>query len=92
MCKTAIELSCSFLGGPAGNLALTLGARGGVYIGGGIAPRLLPEILSSSFRTRFDSMGRFAAYLGALPTLVIDSAVPAALLGASCTLDASCAA
>ena len=87
LCRTAIALFCSLLGNVAGNLALTLGARGGVYIGGGIAPRLLPELLGSSFRNRFEGKGRFADYLSAIPTWVIDSSVPAALLGASHALD-----
>jgi glucokinase len=59
-CTTALELFCSFLGGVAGNLALTLGARGGVYIGGGIAPRIVGEIERSMFRARFEAKGRFA--------------------------------
>jgi glucokinase len=83
----ALDLFCSFLGSVAGNLALTLGARGGVYIGGGIAPRLIAEIERSSFRTRFEAKGRFRDYLRGIPTLVIDAAVSPALLGAARALD-----
>ncbi|MEJ6007485.1 glucokinase [Paucibacter sp. AS339] len=83
----AIGLFCSFLGSVAGNLALTLGARGGVYIGGGVAPRLLKELRQSNFRARFEGKGRFADYLAAIPCFVIDAAVSPALDGASRALD-----
>jgi len=87
LCRTAIDLFCRFLGGVAGNLALTLGARGGVYVGGGIVPRLLPELMASRFRERFEGKGRFKDYLAAIPTFVIDAAVSPALIGASRALD-----
>jgi glucokinase len=86
-CTTALELFCSFLGGVAGNLALTLGARGGVYIGGGIAPRIVGEIERSMFRARFEAKGRFADYLAGIPTFVIDAQMSPALLGAAKALD-----
>jgi glucokinase len=86
-CVTALQLFCSFLGSVAGNLALTLGALGGVYIGGGIAPRLLTELQNSSFRERFESKGRFRAYLSAIPTLVIDASTSPALMGAARALN-----
>ena len=87
-CRTAVELFCNLLGSVAGNLALTLGARGGVYIGGGIAPRLLAEIERSRFRERFEGKGRFKDYLAGIPTWVIDAAVSPAFVGASRALDA----
>jgi glucokinase len=86
-CRTAIDLFCRFLGSVAGNLALTLGARGGVYIGGGIAPRLLPEIRASRFRERFEDKGNFRSYLEPIPTYVIDPVNSPALIGASRALD-----
>lgn len=86
-CRMALGLFCSFLGGAAGNLALTLGARGGVYIGGGIAPRILTEIERSTFRERFEGKGRFSEYLSGIPTAVIDATVPPALRGAAFALD-----
>lgn len=86
-CARALQLFCAFLGSVAGNLALTLGAQGGVYIGGGIAPRLLPELRGSAFRARFEAKGRFSAYLAPIPCLVIDSPVSPALLGAASALD-----
>ncbi|MDP3823753.1 MAG: glucokinase [Burkholderiales bacterium] len=86
-CAEAIELFCNFLGGVAGNLALTLGARGGVYIGGGLAPRLHGQIERSAFRERFTAKGRFREYLETIPTFVIDAQVSPALMGAASALD-----
>jgi glucokinase len=67
----------AFLGTVAGDLALTTGARGGVFIAGGIVPRLLDEIEKSEFRARFEAKGRYASYLGAIPTHVITDPLPA---------------
>ncbi|HUO66803.1 MAG TPA: glucokinase [Gammaproteobacteria bacterium] len=67
----------AFLGIVAGDLALTTGARGGVYIAGGIVPRLLDELAKSEFRARFEAKGRYASYLGAIPTYVITDPLPA---------------
>lgn len=84
----AVNLFCGFLGSVAGDLALTLGARGGVYIGGGIVPRLAPaRFAASTFRARFEAKGRFANYLQAIPVWVIDSPVSPALQGASQALN-----
>jgi glucokinase len=79
LCRAALEMFCAMLGEMAGNLALTLGARGGVYIAGGIVPRLGPTFLGSRFRERFESKGRFRAYLAAIPTFVITAKEPAFL-------------
>lgn len=86
-CRTALELFCGFLGSVAGKLALTLGARGGVYIGGGIVPRLGPAFAQSAFRARFEAKGRFGDYLAAIPTWLIVAPQPPALQGASRALD-----
>jgi len=84
----AVDLFCGFLGTVAGDLALTLGARGGVYIGGGIVPRLAPaRFAASPFRARFEAKGRFSNYLQAIPVWVIDSPVSPALQGASAALN-----
>ncbi len=80
--RAVIETFCAMLGTLAGNLALTLGARGGVYIGGGIIPRLGELFERSAFRARFEAKGRFAPYLAAIPTYVMLSPTPA-LLGAA---------
>ena len=61
--REALDLFCAFLGSFAGNIALTFGARGGVYIGGGISPRILNFMHQSDFRKRFKSKGRFRDYL-----------------------------
>jgi glucokinase len=75
----AVEIFCALLGTVAGNLALSLGARGGVYIAGGIVPRLGPLFDRSQFRTRFTAKGRMQAYLDPIPTYVITHKLPAFL-------------
>lgn len=80
-CAEALRIFAAALGAAAGNLALTLGARGGVYLGGGIAARLAGYLGTSAFRARFEAKGRFADYLAAIPTRVILHPQPA-LLGA----------
>jgi len=83
-CAEALDLFGAFLGDVAGDLALSLGARAGVYIGGGIVPRLGRDwIRASRFRQRFEAKGRMAGYLAAVPSYVIASQEPPALLGAS---------
>jgi glucokinase len=89
-CAAAIDLFFGFLGSVAGDLALTLGARGGVYIGGGIVPRLLAEIDRSPFRERFEAKGRFRDYLAGIPTSVINASIPPAFVGAARALDLDC--
>ena len=79
LCRAALAMFCAMLGTVAGNLALTLGARGGVYIAGGIVPRLGARFAESAFRERFERMGRFRDYLAAIPTWVMTAAVPAFL-------------
>lgn len=81
-CGATLARFCSMLGAVAGDIALTTGARGGVYIAGGIAPRILPFIQASPFRRRFERKGRFQDYMAAIPTKVILHK-HAALLGAA---------
>lgn len=78
-CREATEMFCAMLGTVAGNLALTLGARGGIYIAGGIVPKLGPVFDTSPFRARFEAKGRFRDYLAAIPTYVVTNPVPAFL-------------
>ncbi len=78
----AVAMLCGILGSVAGNLALTLGARGGVFVGGGIVPKLGHYFDSSPFRTHFESKGRFSKYVSEIPTYVISSKYPA-LIGAA---------
>jgi glucokinase len=79
LCRETTEIFCAMLGTVAGNLALTLGAKGGVYIGGGIVPRLGERFAVSPFRERFEAKGRFRDYLAAIPTFVVTHKLPAFL-------------
>ena len=88
LCAHTLDTFCALLGGFAGNVALTLGARGGVYIGGGIVPRLGERFFDSQFRERFEAKGRFRDYLEGIPTpLIIDTL--AALTGAALAIEQS---
>ena len=79
----ALAMFCALLGSVAGNLALTLGATGGVYLGGGIVPRLGAYFERSSFRARFEAKGRFAPWLATMPVQVIVAKDSPALSGAA---------
>ncbi len=70
-CSRTLDVFCALLGSFAGNVALLLGARRGVYVGGGIVPRLGERFFESEFRNRFEAKGRFNDYLRAIPTLLI---------------------
>jgi glucokinase len=76
-CREALTIFCSVLGTAAGNLVVTLGARGGLYIGGGIVPQLGEWFDRSPFRARFEHKGRFSSYVAAVPTVVILAENPA---------------
>ena len=86
VCVEATAMFCAMLGTVAGNLALTLGARGGVFIAGGIVPRLGP-LLSPIRRSAraLKSKGRFEPYLAAIPTYVVTHPL-AAFLGCAALL------
>lgn len=79
LCTETTDMFCAMLGTMAGNLALTLGARGGVYIGGGIVPKLGQTFVQSPFRQRFEAKGRLQSYLAAIPTYVVTHPLPAFL-------------
>ena len=85
-CILAVKYFTQFLGNVAANLALTLGSRGGVYIGGGIVPRLGASFDDALFRESFEDKGRYRGLLAAIPVWVITASTPA-LLGASHALD-----
>jgi glucokinase len=76
-CVEALEMFCAILGTVAGNLALTLGARGGVFIAGGIVPKLGPFFDRSAFRARFVEKGRLRPFLEPMPTAVVTHPFPA---------------
>ncbi len=77
LCGEAMDKMIAFLGCAAGNLALTIGAMGGVYIAGGIVNRLGEYFYKSRFRDEFLNKGRFADYLAPIPTFVIRHEFPA---------------
>ncbi len=84
-CIETLDVFCAMLGTAASNLAVTQGAMGGIYIGGGIVPRFGTWFDSSPFRKRFEDKGRFSEYLKAIPTYVI-TAEHATFVGASTIL------
>ena len=77
LCAEALDMFCAMLGTVAADLTLTLGARGGIYIAGGIIPKLGPAFASSPFRARFEDRGRYSDYLQDVPTWVITHDAPA---------------
>lgn len=85
-CEEAVDMFCALLGTLAGDVVLTMGALGGLYIGGGIVPALGELFLRSQFRARFEAKGRFSEYLAPVPIFVIHSELPA-LLGLACAFD-----
>lgn len=75
--RAVLDTFCAMLGAFAGNVALMIGARGGVYVAGGIVPRF-PEFLArSEFRPRFEAKGRFRQWLSAIPAYVVTRPNPA---------------
>ncbi len=84
-----LQQFCKILGSFAGNLALNLGTRGGVYIGGGIAPRFTNFIKQSDFRARFEAKGRFRDYVACIPTFIITEP-DHGLIGAMAYLNQNC--
>ncbi|MFI4998307.1 MAG: glucokinase [Reyranellales bacterium] len=77
--REALDVFCALLGAVAGNVALTFGARGGMFIGGGIVPRIVDYLIRTAFRERFEAKGRFRPYLAAIPVKVILRPNPAFL-------------
>jgi glucokinase len=83
ICDTALDVFASVLGAEAGNLALKVLSTGGVYLGGGIPPRILPVLKQDGFLEAFQYKGRFSGLLAHVPVHVILNP-KAALLGAAC--------
>jgi len=77
LARKTLAMFFAMLGTVASNLAVTTGARGGVYIAGGIVPRLVEQLGKSEFRQRFEAKGRYKQYLAAIPTFVITAQLPA---------------
>jgi glucokinase, proteobacterial type len=81
-----LERFCEILGSVAGDIALTTGARAGVYVAGGIAPRLADRLASGGFRRRFEDKGRLSDFMRDIPTYLIVHPY-AALVGAARLLE-----
>ncbi|WP_243708476.1 glucokinase [Actinomadura sp. GC306] len=82
VCREVLDMFCALLGSLAGNVALTLGARGGVYLGGGILPRIADVLRASAFRARFEGKAPVEDYVRGIPTALIVHPRPA-LAGAT---------
>lgn len=70
-CVEAIEMFCAAFGSMAGDLVLTHGAWDGVFLAGGLVPKLLDALQASSFRARFENKGRFSAQLAHVPSFAV---------------------
>lgn len=77
VCEECLDLMIGFLGHRAGNLALTLGTFGGIYIAGGIIKKLGEYFYTSRFRKEFLAKGRMRDYLSPMPTFVVQHPYPA---------------
>jgi len=71
VCEMALAVFCSVLGSVAGNLALAVLATGGVFVAGGIAPRVLPYLQKGVFREAFDRKGRLHTLVERIPAFVV---------------------
>ena len=69
VCEMALAIFCSVLGAVAGNLGLMVLATGGVFVAGGIAPRILPYLQRGGFREAFDRKGRLHTLVERMPAL-----------------------
>ncbi len=88
VCQQALNQFCKILGSFAGNLALTSGSLGGVYIAGGIVPRFIDYVNKSEFRSRFETKGRMSHLNKQTPTYIITESQPG-LIGAAAYLHQS---
>ncbi len=86
VCRKTLDAFCAFLGNFAGSVALIVGARSGVYIGGGIVPRLGDFFFQSRFREKFEAKGRLHPYVAQIPTALITDTL-AALSGAALAIE-----
>jgi len=85
ICVQALLMFCAIFGSFAGDAALMYGARGGVYLGGGILPRMIPFVKQSQFRARFMAKARLSTFVMPIPTYIITCTQPG-LLGAAVVL------
>jgi glucokinase len=82
ICEMALSIFCSVLGATAGNLGLMVLATGGVFVAGGIAPRILSYLQRGGFREAFDRKGRLRTLVERWPVFIVTNAEPG-LLGAA---------
>ena len=82
LANATLDRFCGILGSVAGDLALSFGARGGVFVSGGIAPRMAERLASGSFRARFEDKGRLTPYVQQIPTSLVLHPYPA-IVGAA---------
>ncbi|HOG47984.1 MAG TPA: glucokinase [Anaerolineae bacterium] len=86
-CARALDIFVSIMGAQAGNLALTYMATGGVYLGGGIPPKILPKLQDGAFLRAFRAKGRLSPVAAAIPVAVIANAQAGLLGAAACALE-----
>ena len=84
LCSRALHLFVSLYGAEAGNLALKIMTTGGLFIGGGIAPKILPKLKDGTFMQAFTDKGRMKSYMEAIPVTVILNDQTALLGAAHC--------
>jgi glucokinase len=89
LCQHVIDLFCAVFGSVAGDMALALGAWDGVYLSGGLVPRLLAQLQRPGFRQRFDAKGRYTQALTRVPTLAVTHPQPGLLGAAALACDAA---
>lgn len=82
LAELALDRFCAILGSVAGDLALNFGALGGVFVSGGLAPRIADRLAASDFRARFEDKGRLSPYVRQIPTNLVLHPYPA-IVGAS---------
>jgi glucokinase len=84
--SAALDRFCAILGAVAGDFALSFGARGGVFVSGGIAPRMADRLAASEFRDRFEAKGRLTDFVKDIPTALVLHPYPA-IIGAARELE-----
>jgi len=70
-CRETVEMFCAIYGSVAGDFALAHGARGGVFLAGGIAQKIEKTLQGSAFRAKFENKGRLSSYVKAIPTRLV---------------------
>jgi len=87
----AVDVFCAVFGAIAGDLVLIQGAWDGVFLTGGLVPRMLESLRHSGFRQRFEHKGRFSSIMGRVPSLAVIHPNPGLLGAAAFAVDAECA-